>query len=81
MIIFHNALCLEDSSPGHSERPERIAHTAPLLKDRHPDSDNGVPARARGLTLQELPVIVFFIISQESVREFGAKLRRKPEQV
>jgi hypothetical protein len=28
-----------------------------------------------------LPLIVFFIISQESVREFGAKLRRKLERV
>jgi acetoin utilization deacetylase AcuC-like enzyme len=37
MIIFHDARCLEYSSPGHPERPERIARTAPLLKDRHPD--------------------------------------------
>lgn len=37
MIIFHDARCLEYSTPGHPERPTRIAHTAPLLKDRHPD--------------------------------------------
>jgi acetoin utilization deacetylase AcuC-like enzyme len=37
MIIFHDARCLEYSSPGHPERPERIARTAPLLKGRHPD--------------------------------------------
>jgi acetoin utilization deacetylase AcuC-like enzyme len=37
MIIFHDVRCLEYSSPGHPERPERIARTAPLLKDRHPD--------------------------------------------
>jgi acetoin utilization deacetylase AcuC-like enzyme len=37
MIIFHDARCLEYSSPGHPERPGRIARTAPLLKDRHPD--------------------------------------------
>jgi acetoin utilization deacetylase AcuC-like enzyme len=37
MIIFHDARCLEYSRPGHPERPTRIAHTAPLLKDRHPD--------------------------------------------
>jgi acetoin utilization deacetylase AcuC-like enzyme len=37
MIIFHDARCLEYSSPGHPERPERIARTAPRLKDRHPD--------------------------------------------
>jgi acetoin utilization deacetylase AcuC-like enzyme len=35
MIIFHDARCLEYSSPGHPERPERIARTAPFLKDRH----------------------------------------------
>ena len=37
MIIFYDARCLEYSSPGHPERPERIASTAPLLRDRHPD--------------------------------------------
>jgi acetoin utilization deacetylase AcuC-like enzyme len=37
MIIFHDARCLEYSSPGHPERPERIARTVPLLKDQHPD--------------------------------------------
>ena len=37
MIIFHGARCLQYSTPGHPERPTRIARTAPLLKDRHPD--------------------------------------------
>jgi acetoin utilization deacetylase AcuC-like enzyme len=37
MIIFHDARCLEYSSLGHPERAERIASTAPLLRDRHPD--------------------------------------------
>ena len=37
MTIFYDPSCLEYSSPGHPERPERIARTAPLLKDRHPD--------------------------------------------
>jgi acetoin utilization deacetylase AcuC-like enzyme len=37
MIISHDARCLEYSSPGHPERPERIAQAAPLLKARHPD--------------------------------------------
>ena len=34
MIIFYDPRCLEYSEPGHPERPERIAHTVPLLKDR-----------------------------------------------
>ena len=37
MTIFYNPSCLEYSSPGHPERPERIARTAPLLKERHAD--------------------------------------------
>jgi acetoin utilization deacetylase AcuC-like enzyme len=37
MTIFYDARCLEYSSPGHPERPERIARTAPLIKDRHPE--------------------------------------------
>ena len=36
MIIFHDPRCLEYSSRGHPERPERIARTVPLLKERHP---------------------------------------------
>ena len=46
MIIFHDARCLEYSTPGHPERPTRIARTAPLLKDRHPDWKWREPAGA-----------------------------------
>jgi acetoin utilization deacetylase AcuC-like enzyme len=35
MTIFYDPTCLEYSSPGHPERPERISRTAPLLKERH----------------------------------------------
>jgi acetoin utilization deacetylase AcuC-like enzyme len=35
MTIFYDPCCLEYSKPGHPERPERIARTVPLLKDRH----------------------------------------------
>ena len=44
MTIFYDRGCLEYSSPDHPERPERIARTAPLLKDRHPDWEWGKPA-------------------------------------
>jgi len=37
MTIFYDPRCLEYSRPGHPERPERIARTVPLLKDRHPE--------------------------------------------
>jgi len=46
MTIFHHPSCLEYSSPGHPERPERIGRTAPLLKDRHPDWAWRKPAAA-----------------------------------
>src|SRR5438552_4596672 len=46
MTIFYDPSCLEYSSPGHPERPERIARTAPLLKDRHPDWEWRKPAAA-----------------------------------
>jgi acetoin utilization deacetylase AcuC-like enzyme len=36
MIIFHDPHCVEYSSPGRPERPERIIQTVPVLKDRHP---------------------------------------------
>jgi acetoin utilization deacetylase AcuC-like enzyme len=35
MTIFFDPSCLEYSMPGHPEQPERIAGTAPFLKDRH----------------------------------------------
>ncbi len=37
MTIFYDPSCLEYSSPGHPERPDRIARTTPLIKDRHSD--------------------------------------------
>jgi acetoin utilization deacetylase AcuC-like enzyme len=37
MTVFFDPTCLQYSSPGHPEGPERIARTAPVLKDRHPD--------------------------------------------
>ena len=46
MTIFYDPSCLEYSSPGHPERPERIARTAPLLKERHPDWEWRKPTTA-----------------------------------
>jgi acetoin utilization deacetylase AcuC-like enzyme len=51
MIIFHDQRCLEYFSPGHPERPERIAHTAQLLRDRHPDWKRREPTAANDITL------------------------------
>src|SRR5690242_17291847 len=35
MTIFYDPRCVEYSRPGHPERPERLARTAPLLRERH----------------------------------------------
>src|SRR5205809_7085951 len=43
MTIFYDPRCLEYSSLGHPERPERIARIAPLIKQRHPDWEWRVP--------------------------------------
>jgi acetoin utilization deacetylase AcuC-like enzyme len=46
MTIFYDPSCLEYSSPDHPERPQRIARTAPFLKDRHPDWEWRQPSAA-----------------------------------
>ena len=46
MTIFYDPSCLEYSSQGHPERPERIARSAPLLKDRHPEWEWRKPSAA-----------------------------------
>lgn len=46
MIVFHDASCLEYSAPGHPERPARIAHSVPVLKERHPDWEWRIPKDA-----------------------------------
>jgi acetoin utilization deacetylase AcuC-like enzyme len=44
VTIFYDPSCLEYSSPSHPERPDRIARTAPLLKNRHRDWEWRKPA-------------------------------------
>jgi len=46
MTIFYDLRCLEYSTPGHPERPERIARTTPLIKDRHSEWDWREPIAA-----------------------------------
>ena len=46
MTIFYDPSCLEYLSQGHPERPERVAHTVPLLKDRHRDWEWRKPSAA-----------------------------------
>ena len=51
MTIFYDPQCLEYSSPGHPERPERIARTAPALKDRHSEWEWRTPTAATDVQL------------------------------
>src|SRR5215469_15849851 len=51
MTIFYDPSCLEYSSPGHPERPERISRTAPLLKARHPRWEWRIPTAATDVQL------------------------------
>jgi acetoin utilization deacetylase AcuC-like enzyme len=37
MLIFHDPRCVEYTTPGHPERPQRISATLPLLKKNHPE--------------------------------------------
>jgi acetoin utilization deacetylase AcuC-like enzyme len=46
MTIFYDLRCLEYSTLGQPERPERIARTAPLLKDRHHEWEWSEPVPA-----------------------------------
>ena len=46
MTIFHDPRCLEYSGPDHPERPERVARTVPLLKERHTDWEWREPVAA-----------------------------------
>src|SRR5437870_2458252 len=47
MTIFYDPSCLDYSSPGHPERPERIARTTPILKGQHPDWNWRDPVSAK----------------------------------
>jgi len=46
MTIFYDPGCLEYSNPSHPERPERIARTVPVLKDRHSEWEWRKPTAA-----------------------------------
>ena len=46
MTILYDPSSLEYSSPSHPERPDRIARTTPLIKDRHPDGEWREPVPA-----------------------------------
>ncbi|HEX8280675.1 MAG TPA: histone deacetylase [Chthoniobacterales bacterium] len=46
MLIFHDPRSVDYSRAGHSDRPQRIARTVPLLKERHPEWQWRLPSAA-----------------------------------
>src|SRR5436305_15002505 len=72
MIIYHDARCAEYSAPGHSERPERIRSTAPILRKRHPDWQWPFPVAATVEALQQGHTAKHIEMVRESVHEFDA---------
>jgi acetoin utilization deacetylase AcuC-like enzyme len=70
MVIFYDARCLEYSSPGHPERPERIARTTPLLKNRHPDWECREPTPANEIKLLRAHSTEHLAKVKDTVRDF-----------
>ena len=72
MIIVHDPRCTEYSTPGHPERPERIARTVPFLKDRHHDWEWREPQPADEATLLRAHSSEHIARIREAARDFDA---------
>jgi acetoin utilization deacetylase AcuC-like enzyme len=72
MIIFHDPRCVEYSSPGHPERPDRIARTVPLLKDRHPNWEWRAPMAADEIALLSAHSAEHIARIKSATRDFDA---------
>ena len=72
MIIFHDPRCIEYSSSGHPERPDRIARTVPLLKDRHPNWEWRAPTAADEIALLRAHSAEHIARIKSAARDFDA---------
>jgi acetoin utilization deacetylase AcuC-like enzyme len=72
MIIYHDARCVEYSTPGHPERPQRIVSTAPLLRKRHPEWQWPFPIAASVESLEQAHTPEHIDMVRKSVYEFDA---------
>jgi acetoin utilization deacetylase AcuC-like enzyme len=72
MIILHDARCVEYSTPGHPERPQRILSTAPLLRKRHPEWHWPFPVPATLQALQRAHPPDHIQTVEQTVHEFDA---------
>ena len=72
MIIYHDARCVEYSTPGHPERPERILSTVPLLRKRHPEWHWHFPVAATKQSLLRVHSEEHIQEIEKSILEFDA---------
>jgi acetoin utilization deacetylase AcuC-like enzyme len=79
MIIFHDARCLQYSSPGHPERPERISRAVPFLRERHPDWEWREPVAASDASLLRTHSRDHLARIQTAMRDFDADTPAYPD--
>src|SRR4051812_49117277 len=79
MIIFHDARCVEYSTPGHPERPQRILSTAPLLRKRHPDWHWPFPPAATTDALRRAHSAEHLEAVEKTMDEFDADTPAYPQ--
>jgi len=72
MIIFHDLRCVEYSSPGHPERPERITSSVAILKNRHSEWEWREPMAADEIALLRAHSAEHLARIRDAVRDFDA---------
>jgi acetoin utilization deacetylase AcuC-like enzyme len=72
MIIYHDPRCVEYSTPGHPERPQRILSTVPTIRKRHPEWHWPFPAAADTATLKLAHTPEHIQAIEKNVQEFDA---------
>jgi len=78
VIIFHDPQCTEYSTPGHPERPARIAGTVPLLQERHKEWEWRNPEPARESALERAHSVEHIARIGEAAGDFDADTPANP---
>jgi acetoin utilization deacetylase AcuC-like enzyme len=79
MIIFHDPRCVEYSTPGHPERPQRITATLHLLKKNHPNWEWRTPSPAHTESLLRAHTPQHVEEVERSIQEFDADTPAYPD--
>jgi acetoin utilization deacetylase AcuC-like enzyme len=79
VIIFHDERSVGYSRAGHVERPERIARTVPLLRERHPDWEWRVPEPAGEFALRRVHSPAHIEAIREAADDFDADCPGYPD--